>query len=80
MLGQKINKPILTQEQCNLYAQVAEWCNNNNAHIEDKGEYYVVVENEVVPPAPIEPSQLDIIEAQVMYTALMTDTLIESEV
>lgn len=28
----------------------------------------------------ITPSQFDIIEAQVMYTALMTDTLIESEV
>lgn len=27
-----------------------------------------------------EPSQLDVIEAQVMYTALMTDTIIESEV
>lgn len=27
----------------------------------------------------IEPTQLDIIEAQVMYTALMTDTLIDYE-
>lgn len=31
-------------------------------------------------PAPtLEPTQLDRIEAQVAYTALMTDTLIESE-
>lgn len=25
------------------YAKVAEWCNNNNATIEDKGDYYEVV-------------------------------------
>lgn len=53
MLGQKINKSIITQEQCNHYASVAEWCNNNNAHLEDKGEFYEVVENEVITPAPI---------------------------
>ena len=29
---------------------------------------------------PDEPTQLDRIEAQMMYTALMTDTLIEGEV
>lgn len=32
-----------------------------------------------VADAPIEPTQLDRIEAQVLYTALMTDTLIEEE-
>ena len=26
------------------YAKAAEWCNSNNATIEDKGEYYEVVE------------------------------------
>lgn len=26
------------------YSQCAEWCNNNNATIEDKGEYYECVE------------------------------------
>ena len=30
-------------------------------------------------PAPEEPSQLDRVEAQVTYTAMMTDTLLESE-
>ena len=30
-------------------------------------------------PEPETPSQLDIIEAQVTYTAMMTDTLLESE-
>lgn len=43
MLGQKIYKPILTQEQCDEYASVAEWCNENNCTIEDKGEYFEVV-------------------------------------
>ena len=30
-------------------------------------------------PVPEEPSQLDRVEAQVTYTAMMTDTLLESE-
>ena len=48
MLGIKIYKTELqTQEQLNHYSSVADWCNNNNATIEDKGEYYEVV------PAPI---------------------------
>ena len=48
MLGTKLYKTELqTQEQLNHYSSVAEWCNNNNAIIEDKGEYYEVV------PAPV---------------------------
>ena len=31
-------------------------------------------------PVPEEPSQLDRVEAQATYTAMMTDTLLESEV
>lgn len=34
----------------------------------------VLIDNE---PAESEPTQLDIIEAQVTYTAMMTDTLLE---
>ena len=30
-------------------------------------------------PVPEEPSQLDRVEAQAVYTAMMTDTLLESE-
>ncbi len=48
MLGTKIYKPVETQEQCDNYASIAEWCNANGAHIENKGEYYEVVSN----PAP----------------------------
>lgn len=42
MIGKKIYKNNLDS---NDYAQTAKWCNANNAHIEDKGEYYEVVEN-----------------------------------
>ena len=44
MIGTKIYKPVETQEQLDSYSQAAEWCNSNNATIEDKGEYYEVVE------------------------------------
>ena len=40
-----------------------------------KGEYEIVDDGQ---PDPTEtPSQLDVIEAQVTYTAMMTDTLLE---
>lgn len=37
------------------------------------GEYIIVEE----PDLPSDPTQLDVIEAQVAYTAMMTDTLLE---
>ena len=40
MIGFKFEKPVEDDEK---YAEVAEWCNENNALIEDKGEYYEVV-------------------------------------
>ena len=43
MIGTKFNKPLETQEQLEAYSQAAEWCNANNATIEDKGDYYEVV-------------------------------------
>lgn len=47
MIGAKFYKPLETQEQLDEYSAAAEWCNENNATIEDKGEYYEVVE---IPP------------------------------
>lgn len=41
MLGTKLYKGKYTNKE---YADVAVWCNANNATIEDKGEYYEVVE------------------------------------
>lgn len=43
MIGTKFNKPLETQEQLDAYSSAAEWCNANNATIEDKGEFYEVV-------------------------------------
>jgi hypothetical protein len=42
MIGKKLYKGQYTN---NEYADTAIWCNANNAHIEDKGEYYEVVKN-----------------------------------
>lgn len=42
----KINKPYTNQE----YAELAVYCNENNCHIEDKGEYLEAVENEAYIP------------------------------
>lgn len=47
MIGTKLYKPLETQEQLDSYSQAAEWCNENNATIEDKGEYYEIVK---IPP------------------------------
>lgn len=39
------------------------------------GEY--TIEDDGQPEPVVEPTQLDVIEAQVTYTAMMTDTLLE---
>ena len=44
MVGIKLYKGKFTNKE---YADLAVWCNANNATIEDKGEYYEVV---VIPP------------------------------
>lgn len=44
MLGKKLQKLNLDLTD---YEQTAAWCNDNNATIEDKGDYYEVV------PAPV---------------------------
>ena len=55
MIGKKLYKGQYTSKE---YADTAVFCNNNNAHIEDKGEYYEVVEN-----APYVPTVQEQIEA-----------------
>lgn len=46
MIGTKFYKNALeTQEQLDSYSQAAEWCNaTQQGYIEDRGEYYEVVE------------------------------------
>jgi hypothetical protein len=49
MIGTKFAKPLTDLYG---YSKAAEWCNQNNAHIEDKGDFYEVVEN-----IPYEPTE-----------------------
>lgn len=59
MIGKKLYKGQYTNKE---YADTAVWCNTNNAHIEDKGEYYEVVEN--VPYVPTLQEQVIALENQ----------------
>lgn len=47
MLGKKLIKGKYTNKE---YADLAVWCNENNAHIEDMGNYYEVVANPIYVP------------------------------
>lgn len=58
MIGTKFNKPLETQEQLDAYSSAAEWCNANNATIEDKGDYYEVVE--IKPPTQEEINAMEV--------------------
>lgn len=48
MIGTKLYKG--NPNDMNKYTDCAVWCNANNATLEDKGEYYEVVENAVHVP------------------------------
>lgn len=51
MIGTKYYKPIETEEECAAYNVAVDWCNSTQqGYIEDKGEYYEVIEI----PAPTE--------------------------
>lgn len=51
MIGTKFYKPVKTEEECATYNVAVDWCNSTQqGYIEDKGEYYEVVEI----PAPTE--------------------------
>lgn len=51
MLGTKLYKD--NKSDMAKYTKTAVWCNANNAHIEDTGEYYEVCEN-VIPELTID--------------------------
>ena len=42
MIGKKLYKGQFSNKE---YADTASWCNANKAHLEDKDEYFEVVEN-----------------------------------
>lgn len=82
--GYQINKPVLTVEECKLYTAVAQTVDAHNAacetgqtlwSIEDKGDYYEVVESGVVEePAPTVTQQLEALQtAQEDTDALLVD-------
>ena len=60
MLGTKLYKE--NQSDMNKYTDCALWCNANNAHIEDMGDYYEVVEN--VPYTPSQEEQIATLDRQ----------------
>lgn len=57
MIGKTFAKPLADLDG---YSQAAEWCNANGAHIEDRGDFYEVVET-IVP----EPSEDEIKAARI---------------
>jgi hypothetical protein len=60
MIGDKLYKN--NKEDMAKYTNTAIWCNAHNAHIEDKGSYYEVCENE--PYTPTVEEQLEALDSQ----------------
>jgi hypothetical protein len=60
MLGTKLYKN--NKDDMAQYTATAQWCNANNAHIEDKGSYYEVCENVI--PEPTTEEKLEALDAQ----------------
>lgn len=60
MIGTKLYKN--KAEDMDKYSDVAVWCNANNATIEDKGEYYEIVE--IKPYTPTKEEQIATLDRQ----------------
>lgn len=60
MIGKKLYKGQFSNKE---YADAASWCNANKAHLEDKGDYFEVVEN--IPHIPTLKEQL--IQLEIKY-------------
>lgn len=60
MLGTKLYKN--SKSDMAKYTKTAVWCNANNAHIDDMGDYYEVVEN--VPYVPSKEEQIATLDRQ----------------
>ena len=73
MLGKKIYKKNLNN---NDYAQTAIWCNTNNAHIEDKGEYYEIVRD--TPYVPTTKEKIESIKREITSDLLASAILGDS--
>ena len=60
MIGTKLYKN--NKSDMANYTKTAVWCNANNAHIDDMGDYYEVVEN--VPYVPSKEEQIAQLDSQ----------------
>lgn len=60
MIGTKLYKN--SKSDMAKYTATAVWCNANNAHIDDMGDYYEVVEN--VPYVPSKEEQIAQLDSQ----------------
>jgi hypothetical protein len=60
MIGTKLYKN--NKDDMAQYTATAIWCNANNAHIEDKDEYYEVCENVI--PEPTTDEKIAALDAQ----------------
>jgi hypothetical protein len=63
MIGTKLYKN--NKDDMAKYTTTAQWCNANNAHIEDKGEYYEVCENVI--PEPTTDEKIAALDAQYQH-------------
>lgn len=49
-IGTIITKEEYKKDDGNFYRKCVEWCYENNAYIEDKGDYYEICENKPYEP------------------------------
>lgn len=61
----RINKPYTNKE----YADLAVYCNENNCHIEDNGDYLESVQNVLPEPTDEEQKQARILELKQFLTS-----------
>ena len=65
MIGKKIDKK---NYDLNDYSATAQWCNENNATIEDKGEYYEVVEIKPPTQEQLNAREIELLKAELSAT------------
>lgn len=69
----------LNDEQAAVFFEYNGFVTVENGTVTPNTEAWEAWKASLPEPTEPEPTQLDIIEAQVTYTAMMTDTLLESE-
>ena len=70
-IGYKLSK---AEKNTKKYTEMAVWCNDNNAKVEDKGDYYEVVA--IVPKEPTLQEQLESLERETGYTRAIRELIL----